>query len=315
MPSPGNYQNEIERLNKEISDLKDQILVQQMQSENYKASLARAQKNATGMPKPSEINPILKQIRNKKMSLQEKSQIAFPDLYPSSPEDVYYQWIAPSRVVVKRDRQWYWTAALVIAIIVVFAVLVNQLICVAVALSFFFAIYVNSSVPAADVVYKLTKQGLEIGEGESIEIYAWGQLLEYSYYFKNNTEALYIDTILAVPQRIQVLFSQEDRKNINLVLENNLPYKPAPKKQGFFSRWTEGTYIPKEDFLALQQKIDQYYDQKYAEIIASLKREGKVPQNVTVEEIRNAENLSTLKLLDDLQKQQEEEAKKLLGLN
>lgn len=309
------YQDEIVKLNKEIEGLKNQLLLQQLKTENYGNSIDKAKSISDAKPLPRDINPILKQIRNKNMTMKEKSQIVFPELYPSDPQDIYYQWIAPSRVSIKRDKQWYWTVGLVFMLIIFIAVTASQFMLVVLALSFFFAIYVSNSVPAQDIVYKFTRQGVEIGEGEGIEIYAWGQLLEYSYYFKNDTEVLYIDTIIATPQRLQILFSQEDRKNINMILESNLPYKPPPKTQGWFSKWANGIYIPLHEFKALQEKIDKYYDQKYAEIIAELKKEGRIPNTVTVEDLRTAENLSTLKLMDDIQKQQEEEAKRILGLS
>lgn len=309
------YKDEIEKLNKEIQDLKNQLLLQQLKNENYDKSIKLARSISSTKPLPKDINPILRQIRNKNLTLREKAQIAYPELYPSPPEDVYYQWIAPSRISIKRDKQWYWTVALIIVFIVFFAVLANQFMMVSVALAFFFAIYVSNSVPPKDTLYKFTKQGIEIGEGDAIEIYAWEQLLEYSYYFKNDTEVLYIETLLPSPQRVQILFSIEDRKNINMILEAKLPYKPPPKKQNWFTRWTSGVYIPLHDFKALQEKIDRYFDQKYAEIIAELKKEGRIPENVTVEDLRNAEKISTLKIMDEVQKQQEEEAKRILGLS
>lgn len=312
MPS---YQDEIEKLNKEIEGLKNQLMYQQLQKENYNNSIAKAQSLTSGKPLPKDINPIIKQIRNKNMTMKEKQQIAFPELYPSDPDDIYYQWVAPTRIAMKRDKNWYWTVALVIMFIILFAVLAKQFMLVAVALSFMFAIYVTQSIPAGDTVYKLTRQGIEIGEGESVEIYAWGQLLDYAYYFKSNTEVMYIDTILAVPQRLMILFPQEDRKNINMIVEANLPYKPVPKKQGWIEKYVSGIYIPLHEFKALQEKIDRYYDQKYAEIIMELKREGRIAGDVSVEDVRKAESIANLKLMDDIQKQQEDEAKRILGLS
>jgi hypothetical protein len=309
------HQDEVIKLNKEIETLKNQLLMQQMQTENYNSSMSRAQSIAAGKPLSKDINPILKQIRNKNMTMREKGEILFPDLYPSDPEDIFYQWVAPSRITIKRDKQWYWTVALVIMFIVFFAVFANQFMLVAVALAFLFAIYVSNSVPAADTIYKLTRQGIEIGEGEGIEVYSWAQLIEYSYYYKSGTEVLYIDTILAVPQRLQLLFTQEDRKNINMIMESNLPYKPPPRKQGRIARFIDGIYIPLHEFKALQEKIDKYYDHKYAEIIADLKKEGRIPQDITVQDIRKAESITNLKLMDQIQKQQEDEAKQILGLN
>lgn len=308
------YQNEITKLNQELAFLQQQLQQQQLQSQNYRQSLVNAQKRASSQPQPRDLNPILKQIRKKNLSMKEKKELLFPELFPSAPEDIYYQWIAPSRLTIKRDRQWYWTVGLLLMIMITIAVIFKEIMWVAVILAFAFALYVNSTIPAEDVVYKLTKQGIEMGEGDGLEIYSWAQLLEYSYYFKNGTEVLYVDTILAVPQRIQILFSQEDRKNINMIMESHLPYQTPPKKQGTIAKFVEGIYIPIQDFKALQEKIDQYYDQKYAEIIFQLKKEGKIAQNVTVEDIRNAESIQTMKLIDEIQRREEEEAKRILGI-
>jgi hypothetical protein len=308
------YGTEVEKLNKEIEALKTQVQTQQLENKQYKQSIDNAQKLSSKQPLPRDINPILKEMRKKNLSMREKRDILFPELYPSFPEDIYYQWVAPSRLTVKRDKQWYWTIGLVLMIMITIAVIFQELIWIAVILAFFFALYVNASIPAEDTIYRFTKQGIEIGEGEAMEIYAWGQLLEYGFYYKNGTEILYIDTLLSVPQRIQVLFSQEDRKNVSMILESHLPYKLPPKKQGWVTRLNDGIYIPIQDFKALQEKIDQYYNSKYAEIIFQLKKEGKLPNDISVEDIRKLESIQTMKLVDEIQKQQEEEAKRILGI-
>ncbi len=314
MPDNTNYQNEISKLNQELNVLKQQLQTQQLQNSNYKESLSNAQRSASTKQNARELNPILKQIRQKNLSMREKQDIVMPNLFPSYPEDIYYQWIAPSRLTVNRDKTWYWTMGLLLMIMITIAVIFREVIWIAVVLAFFFAVYVNSAVPAKDTLYRFTKQGVEIGEGEGFEVYSWGQLLDYGYYFKSNSEVLYIDTILAVPQRLVVLFSQEDRKKIDMVLESHLPYKLPPKKQSRITKSIEGIYIPINDFKALQEKIDEYYDQKYAEIIFQLKKDGRIPHEFTVEDLKNVETVQTMKLMGEIEKQQEEEAKQILGL-
>jgi hypothetical protein len=314
MPENQTYQTEIAKLNEEIANLKHQLQTQQLSGANYQESMMHAQKMATSMPNPKQLNPILKQIKQKNLSMQEKQRLVEPDLFPSYPEDIYYQWIAPSRLTTKRDKSWYWTMGLLMMIMLVIALIFREVIWVAVILAFFFAIYVNSTIPASDTVYRLTKQGIEIGEGEGMEIYSWGQLLEYSYYFKYNTEVLYVDTILAMPQRIVILFSQEDRKKVNMIMESHLPYKIPPRKQNRLTKFSEGIYIPIADFRALQEKIDAYYDEKYAEIIHELKKQGRIPEDFTVEDYRSVETAQTLQIINHIEQQQEEEAKRILGL-
>jgi hypothetical protein len=315
MPTPDSYEKQISNLNQELEQLRKQLQNQQLQTQTYQNSMDSAQRQSSRLPDPRDLNPVLKEIRNKNLSSREKRDILFPDLYPAAPEDIYYQWVAPSKIVIKRDKQWYWTMGLLLMIMLTVAVIFREMIWVAVVLAFFFAIYVNASIPATETVYKLTRQGIEVGEGDGLEIYAWEQLLDYSYYYKSNNEILYIDTIIGMPPTIPMLFSQEDRKNIEMILEAHLPYKPVPVKQNWFSRLIEGMYIPLHDFKALQQKIDEYYDAKYAEILQNLKKEGRVPTTMTVEDVRNAESMQTMKLVDEMRKTAEEDdIKRILGL-
>ncbi|MFW5720324.1 MAG: hypothetical protein ACOCXT_04835 [Candidatus Dojkabacteria bacterium] len=314
MPETQPYQNQIEKLNQEVSALKDQLIKEQLRSQNYQQSYIHAQKQTAGKPSARETNSILQQIRKNDLTIQEKQKLVMPELLPSPPQDIFYQWVAPNKLSIKRDKQWYWTMGLLLMIMIAIATLFREMIWIALAMAFFFALYVNATIGTKDTVYRLTRQGIEIGEGSEIEIYAWDQLLEYAVYYKSNTELIYVDTILAVPQRIYILFSQEDRKNIGMILEANLSYKPPPKKQTRLMKLVEGTYIPLEDFKLLQEKIDQYYDAKYAEILRNLKQEGRIDQNVTVGDIRHAESMETLKIIDDIKKQKEEEYKKILGI-
>lgn len=308
------YENEIKSLNEKVRNLQKNIQNQQLSSQNYKESLQDSYKQYSSTPLPREVNPILKQIRNKDLSLREKRDIIYPTLYPSPPQDILYQWVAPSRLSAKRDKQWYWTVGLLFLIVVTFSLIFRELIWIAVATAFFFAILIQESITPDQVVYKLTKQGIEIGEGLSTEIFSWGQILDYAYYFKYNTEIIYIDTILSSPQRFTILFNQEDRRNINMILEANIPYKPPPQKQGILSRLSNGIYIPINDFKALQKKIDNFYNEKYAGIINQLKKEGKVSDSTSVDDVKRLEAMKTINIMNELKKHDNLKAREALGI-
>lgn len=307
-------QNQIQNLNHELQGLRQQLMEEQLKSKSYKESYEHAQQNYATGPTARDLNPIIQQIRNKNLTLREKQSIIYPNLKPSYPDNVNYQWVAPSKLSVRRDKNWYWTMGLIIMILITIAAIFRDNMWIAVILAFFFALMVNASIPAPDTVYKLTAQGIEIGEGDALEIYAWGQLLEYAYYYKNGTEVLYIETILPNPQRLQVLFNQEDRKNISLIMEANLPYKPPPKKQGWLLRLLDGIFIPLEEFKKLQLKIDEFYNRKYEDILQQLKNEGRIPTDVSMENIKFHEEIKTQKILDRLKNQQDDEVKRALGI-
>lgn len=258
-------------------------------SELYESSLEQARQYFKNKPSSLEQNPIYKKIKNELLTIEEKKALVSQERFPSQPEDVLYQWIAPAKITVKRDKQWYINVALMGMFIIFFGILVKNMMIVAVILSLIFALYINVSLPAPMTIYKLTKQGIEIGQGKNIEIYPWEFLLEYAYYYKEGQEFMYVYTFIGSPERIQVLYSEEDRKFINMIMEIFLPYKAPPKKQGWFSKWTDGIYIPLNEFKAIQEKIDQFQNIKYSKIIETLKRQGQLPENLTAEYLKTVE--------------------------
>ena len=272
-------------------------------SKDYEYSLRKAHATVSGLPDSRDLNPIIQKVRSGDLTDEEKLALVKTNFLPSPPRDIIHQWIAPAGVSIKRDKQWFINLALMTLLIIIFGLLVKSAMIVAVILSIAFALYVSSSVPAPKTLYKITKQGIEIGSNENIEIFPWEYLLEYAFYFKEGQEFMYIYTIIGFPKKIQVLYSQEDRKFINMIMELYLPYKKPPKKQGFFSRLVDGMYIPIEEFKALQEKIDNYYNIKYANIISNLKSQGAIPQDVTVEDIRKFEEMERLKIIDSIKGQ------------
>lgn len=306
------YKKQIHQLNKEVQALKGNLQKEQITSNSYQEKINEAKERFMDAKPAKEINPILKQIKNKSLSSLERRNLIFPNLSPSNPKEIIYQWVAPARLTVTRDKQWYWTMALIIAIMTTFSLILREVIWIAVIFSFFFVIFIQVSIPPGNVLYKLTKNGIEIGEGEALEMYSWDQMLEYSYYFKHNTEVVYVYTILPMPNKLVLMFNQEDRKNIDIILQSMLPYKPPPKKQNFITKSMDGIYIPYESFKELQEKIDSFFEEKYHEIIKELKDEGRVGDNVNVADIKKAKAIETISIMEKLK--DKEKVKEALDL-
>lgn len=293
------YESKIQKLNKEVELLKSYY--SNPNSTEYKENIKRSREAFPSDYNPKDLNPLVKMVRSKSLSPEEKRKLIFPDLYPSRAQDVFYQWVAPDRLVATRDKQWYWVMALIMGIIIIFSLIVREYIFIALSLSVFLFYYILVSVPPSSTIYRLTKQGIEIGEGDYTEIFAWGQLLDYGYYYKHNTEVVYINTLTSVPPKLILLFNQEDRKNVDLVLDAILPYQ-APPKQNLLNKFRDGIYIPRESFKELQKKVDEYFDRKYSEIIDELKNEGKVEEKVTIEDIKKIKAIETVSVVEKLKK-------------
>jgi hypothetical protein len=204
----------------------------------------------------AQIRDLQKQIEDLKSKLDEKKQEELPKQYRlakalSEESKILFKWSAPARVYVKRNRQWYWTVALVVLAIVVLLAFFQQLALIAAVIAFMFVIYVVSTVPPGDIEYRLTDHGVEIGDvkkPEDMTAYTWEQIDTFWFSFKQNREVLNLDMKIAFPNRLALLFGRTDRKRIVDTLQEKLPYKAAPKrKPGWLERATDGIYIPFEE--------------------------------------------------------------------
>lgn len=201
----------------------------------------------------AQIRDLQKQIEDLKSRLDDKQKEDMPRQYRlastlNEEAKTLFKWSAPTRVHIRRNRQWYWTVALVVLAIVVILAFFQEIALIAAVIAFMFVIYVISTVPPNDVEYRLTEHGLEIGDPkneEDVSAYTWDQLDSFWFSFRQGREVLNIDTKLSFPARMSMLFGRTDRKRIVEILQEKLPYKPAPRrKQGLVERASEGIYIP-----------------------------------------------------------------------
>lgn len=204
----------------------------------------------------AQIKELQKQVEELKSKIDAEKTAALPAQYrlaETLPEEskLLYKWEAPSRVHTRRNKQWYWTVALVVMAIVVILAFFQELALIAAVIAFMFVIYVVSTVPPGDVEYRLTDHGLETGDPskpDELSAYTWEQLDTFWFSFKQGRETLNLDTKLTFPARISILFRRTDRKRILDILEQKLPYKASPKrKQGWLERTSEGIYIPYDE--------------------------------------------------------------------
>ena len=201
----------------------------------------------------AQIRELQKQVDDLKKKLDTEKTEDMPRQYRlakalSEESKLLYKWEAPSRVHTRRNRQWYWTVALVVMAIVVILAFFQELALIAAVIAFMFVIYVVATVPPGDIEYRLTDHGFETGDPkkpEELTAYTWEQIDTFWFSFKQGREVLNLDTKISFPARLSVLFNRTDRKRIVDILEEKLPYKAAPKrKQGWLERMSDGVYIP-----------------------------------------------------------------------
>lgn len=197
----------------------------------------------------AQIQDLQRQLDEVKRKVAEKERELLPWRYrvakmAQEAPNILYSWKAPSRIFVRRGKQWYWTVALTTMTIIVILAFFQEAILIAAVIAFIFVLYVMVTVPPGKTEYKITEFGIETGEGENAETYTWDQLDSFWVAFRQGREVLNIDTKISFPTRITLLFEEADKPKIIKIFAEKLPYKEPPKRQSWFSRQTEGIYIP-----------------------------------------------------------------------
>ena len=178
---------------------------------------------------------------------------------PEEKEELLYKWSAPERATQKRDRQWYWTAALVVLIITVVLLVFGEPILVGAVFSILFVLYVTSLVPPVVVEHKLTSLGIRTAD----QLFRWEELTDFWFSFRNSKEILNLDTKLNSPRRLIFFFTRRDKGKILEILKDKIQYKSAPEKQGWVSRNADGLYIPLTDIESAVD-LDRQYEKANA---------------------------------------------------
>src|SRR5581483_12422206 len=73
-------------------------------------------------------------------------------------------WTAPARPFRKKDRSFYTTAAILVILISMIALLAGEMILIGALFAFLFLVYVLNFVPPEELEYKISTQGITIGD-------------------------------------------------------------------------------------------------------------------------------------------------------
>src|SRR5579872_2116814 len=81
-------------------------------------------------------------------------------------------WTAPARPFRKKDRSFYTTAAILVILISMIALLAGEMILIGALFAFLFLVYVLNFVPPEELNYKISTQGITISD----HFYHWQEL-------------------------------------------------------------------------------------------------------------------------------------------
>mgnify|MGYP001611086108 FL=1 len=150
-------------------------------------------------------------------------------------------WEAPSRPFRKKDRSFYTTLAIIVILLVLILLLAREFLLIGAILSVVFVTYVLAYVPPHNIRYRISTQGITIGE----DFYFWHFLDSFWFKEKEGQKILIIQTRIRFPGQLMLVLGpstgsgQAGEEKVKKIVARFLPYVEVPYKS-WMEKWSEG---------------------------------------------------------------------------
>lgn len=144
-------------------------------------------------------------------------------------------WEAPSRPFRKRDRSYYTYSAIIVIVICLILLFARQFLLMGTVLSLTFVAYVLAFVPPHNIKYRISTQGITIGE----DFYFWHFLDSFWFKDKEKSTVLHIQTRLRFPAQLMLVLGDQNEEKVKKLVARFLPFVEVPYK-GWMEKWSEG---------------------------------------------------------------------------
>ncbi len=143
-------------------------------------------------------------------------------------------WNAPSRPFRKRDRSYYTTIGILVTLLILIALLAQEILLIGVLLALAFVSYVLGFVPPEDLEYKVSTQGITIGD----HFYFWDNLDSFWFSEKEGHKVLNVLTHLRFPGMLMIMIGNQNEEVVKKVVARYLPFHEiAPRSM--MDKWSE----------------------------------------------------------------------------
>lgn len=143
-------------------------------------------------------------------------------------------WKAVSRPFRKKDRSYYTTVLILIFLISLIALLAGERLLIGVLLALLFLIYVLNFVTPEEIDYKISTQGITIGD----HFYHWWELDSFWFSEKDNFKILNVLTRIRFPGQLIIVLGSVDQEEVKRICARFLPFHEiAPKST--LEKWSE----------------------------------------------------------------------------
>ncbi|MFH0937070.1 MAG: hypothetical protein V1808_02150 [Candidatus Daviesbacteria bacterium] len=152
----------------------------------------------------------------------------------TDPIKTFLSWKAPTRPFRKKDRSYYTTIAIIVVLLALISLLMREILFIGVLFALAFVAYVLGFVPPEDVEYKISTQGITIGD----HFYFWSDLDSFWFREKEGQKILYVLTNLRFPGQLMVLIGSQNEEQVKKIVAKYLPYHEiAPRST--LDKWAE----------------------------------------------------------------------------
>ncbi len=143
-------------------------------------------------------------------------------------------WQAPARPFRKKDRSYYTTLGIIVILLTLILLLFHEFLLIATLLSLTFVAYVLAFVPPHSIDYRISTQGITLGE----DFYFWHFLDAFWFKETEGHKVLHIQTRLRFPAQIMMVLEGVDEEKVKKILSRFLPYVEVPYKS-WMEKWSE----------------------------------------------------------------------------
>lgn len=182
------------------------------------------------MPKETKPNP------PKKSQPPETDRPEFftPKMMEAEEIKTLLSWEAPARPFRKKDRSYYTTLAIIVILLILILILAKEFLLIATLLSLTFVAYVLAFVPPSKIGYRISTQGVTVGE----DFYFWHFLDSFWFKEKEGHKVIHIQTRLRFPAQLMLVLEGMDEEKVKKIVGRFLPFHEKPFKS-WMEKWSE----------------------------------------------------------------------------
>lgn len=143
-------------------------------------------------------------------------------------------WTAPARPFRKKDRSYYTTIGILVTLLILISLLAQEILLIGVLLALAFVAYVLGFVAPEDIEYKISTQGVTVGD----HFYHWEFLDSFWFSEKEGHKILHVLTHLRFPGELMIVIGSQGEEVVKNVVAKYLPFHEiAPRST--MEKWSE----------------------------------------------------------------------------